>query len=137
MSSSSASAIQPIIQAYEEQTTQNLRGALGQKGKQTKGSQASAASTEPILAGAPPLDTSFEHQEIMIPRKIKIYDLMHLVNILVSQLESVDEAGDEDIAKYNKILITIKSKQYQLRAFMQSADKSPENVNKYTTLNMK
>jgi hypothetical protein len=33
MSSSSASAVQPIVQAYEEQTTQNLRGALGPKGE--------------------------------------------------------------------------------------------------------
>jgi hypothetical protein len=32
-SSASASSIQPIIQGYEEQTTQNLRGALGRKGK--------------------------------------------------------------------------------------------------------
>ena len=68
MPSSSASAIQPIIQSYETQTTQNLIGTLGPKGK-TKGSQASAASTELQLARAPPIETSFEHQELNIPEK--------------------------------------------------------------------
>jgi hypothetical protein len=58
---------------------------------------------------------------------------MDLANNLISQLEYVDEASDEDIAKYNKILITIKSKLYQLRACMTSADKSPEDVKKYAT----
>jgi hypothetical protein len=133
MSSSSASAIQPIIQAYEKQTTQNLRGALGPKGK-TQGSQASASSTEALLVGAPPVDTSFEPQEINRLRQTKIEDLMDLANNLRSQLESVGEANDEDIAKYNKNLITMKSQQYQLRAFMTSADKSPENLKKYSKL---
>jgi hypothetical protein len=56
---------------------------------------------------------------------------MDLANNLRSQLEYVDEASDEDIAKYNKIRITIKSKLDQLRACMTSAGKSPENVKNY------
>jgi hypothetical protein len=60
----------------------------------------------------------------MIPRKIQIINLIDLANNLVSQLESVNEASDEDIAKYNKTLITMKSQHYQLRAFMHSADES-------------
>jgi hypothetical protein len=59
---------------------------------------------------------------------------MELINNLISQLESVDEANDEYIAKYTKNLITIKSQQSQLRAFMTSADKSPESCRKSSKL---
>ena len=37
MSSSSAPAITPILQAYAEQATHHLRGALGPKGKKQRG----------------------------------------------------------------------------------------------------
>jgi hypothetical protein len=97
-------------------------------------SQASAASTEAPLAGAPPLDTSFKHQEINIPRNISFLDLMIVADNMVSQLSSIEDASAEDIAKYNTLQLTVLSKQYHLHAFMKSADKSVENGKTYATI---
>jgi hypothetical protein len=66
----------------------------------------SAASTELPLVGAPPVDSSFEPQEINIPRKIEVE---HLINLAAQTMYTV---------KYLKVTNEIKSKQYQIRAFM-------------------
>jgi hypothetical protein len=51
-----------------------------------------------------------------------------------SQLSSIEDVSDEEIANYNNLQITLLAKQLQLRAFMKSADKSVENSKTYGTL---
>ena len=80
-----------------------MRGALGPKGKKTKGSQASAASTEVPPAGAPPVDTPFEPQEIHIPETVNVVDLLDSATVAITQMAEAVDITEEDYKIYIKL----------------------------------
>jgi hypothetical protein len=131
---SSSFSIQPLVQSNEEQTTQNLRGRLGPKGKRPRGSQSSAASTEAPPAGAPPIDIPVDQKDVNIHRNIHIDDLMHLAENAIAQMEGVVDSNVEQYKTEQITILAIKFKQYQIKTCMESPNNGACNFKKRTTI---